>query len=132
MKSVNRVHLLGNATHDSKQKILPTGRPVCTFGLATNRAWKDASGKRCTAAEFHNLVAWGPLAEFCGKQVRKGKPLYVEGYLKTHNWEPTDGGAKQYRTEVVIENLVLLSPKTDAEAPKHNEADVPAEVAAAA
>jgi single-strand DNA-binding protein len=112
MKSVNNVQLLGNVTRDPELKSITTGQSVCTFGLATNRVWKDAKGEKQSLPEFHNLVAWGGLAEFAAQSVRKGKPLFIEGYLKTHSWEST-AGTKQYRTEIIIDNLVLLSPRSD-------------------
>ena len=114
MKSVNRVTLLGHTTHDPELKAIATGKSVCTVGLATNRLWKDNKGEWQNLPEFHNLVAWGKLAEFLGNQVRKGKPLYVEGYLKTRSWESEKNG-KQFRTEVVIDNAVLLGQKTTQE-----------------
>jgi single-strand DNA-binding protein len=110
MKSVNRVTLLGNVTRDPELKNTVNGQSVCTFGMATNRVWKDQSGEKQSLAEYHNLVAWGGLAEFCGQSVHKGKPLYVEGYLKTRSWDGPEG-SKIFRTEVVIENLVLLAPR---------------------
>lgn len=110
MKSVNRVTLLGNVTRDPELKATTTGQSVCTFGLATNRVWKDQSGEKQSLAEYHNLVAWGGLAEFCAQNVRKGKPLYIEGYLKTRSWDGPEG-SKIFRTEIVIENLVLLGPR---------------------
>ena len=109
MKSVNKVTLLGNATNDPELKTIPGGQAVCTFGLATNRVWKDPKGEKQEAVEFHNLVAWRGLAEMCGKYVKKGKPLYIEGHLKTGTWEKD--GSKHSRTEVIVENLVLLNSK---------------------
>jgi single-strand DNA-binding protein len=113
MKSVNRVTLLGNVTRDPEVKNTANGQAVCTFGLATNRVWKDATGEKQSLAEYHNLVAWGGLAEFCGQNVRKGKPLYVEGYLKTRSWDGPEG-TKIFRTEIVVENIVLLGPRDSA------------------
>jgi single-strand DNA-binding protein len=110
MKSVNRVTLLGNVTRDPELKSTANGQAVCTFGVATNRVWKDASGQKQSLPEYHNIVAWGGLAEFCGQNVRKGKPLYVEGYLKTRSWDGPEG-SKIFRTEIVVENLVLLGPR---------------------
>jgi len=110
MKSVNKVILLGNVTRDPELKATSTGQSVATFGLATNRVWKDHAGEKQSLAEYHNLVAWGGLAEFCATSVRKGKPLYVEGYLKTRSWDGPEG-SKIFRTEIVIENLVLLGPR---------------------
>ena len=114
MKSVNKVILLGNVTRDPELKSTANGQSVATFGLATNRVWKDQSGEKQSLAEYHNLVAWGGLAEFCGQNVRKGKPLYIEGYLKTRSWDNPEG-AKIFRTEIVIENLVLLGPRDGTE-----------------
>jgi len=110
MKSVNKVILLGNVTRDPELKTTQTGQSVCTFGLATNRVWKDASGEKQSLPEYHNLVCWGGLAEFCGQNVKKGKPLYAEGYLKTRSWDSPEG-AKIFRTEVVLENVVLLGSR---------------------
>jgi len=110
MKSVNRVILLGNATRDPELKSTTGGQSVCTFGIATNRVWRDAQGEKQSLPEYHNLVAWGGLAEFCAQNVRKGKPVYIEGYLKTRSWD-TPQGIKIFRTEVVAENLILLGPR---------------------
>lgn len=136
MKSVNRVMLLGNVTRDPEVKSTTGGQSVATFGLATNRVWRDSEGEKKSLPEYHNLVAWGGLAEFAGQYVRKGKPLYVEGYLKTRSWDGGEG-TKIFRTEVVVENIILLGPREGAEeesaageeAP-HGEAPAPAEDAA--
>lgn len=133
MKSVNTVTLLGNVTRDPELKATAAGQSVCTFGLATNRVWKDPQGQKQSLAEFHNLVAWGGLAEFCHQHVRKGKPLYVEGYLKTRSWE-TDAGVKSFRTEIVVNNVILLGPRPEGDAAEHVEelpiaAEMPADAA---
>ncbi|MBI3331334.1 single-stranded DNA-binding protein [Candidatus Peregrinibacteria bacterium] len=113
MKSVNTVTLLGNVTHNPEVKSTPEGRAVCTFGVATNRFWKDAKGAKKSQAEFHNLVAFGKLGDVCGKYLKKGKPVYVQGHLKTDAWEKPEG-TKHRRTEIVVENLVLLGAKKGA------------------
>ena len=123
MKSVNRVTLLGNVTRDPELKSTANGQSVATFGLATNRVWKDQSGEKQSLAEYHNLVAWGGLADFCAQSVRKGKPLYIEGYLKTRSWEGPEN-SKIFRTEIVVENLVLLGPRDEMNGEMH--ADIPA------
>lgn len=131
MKSVNKVILIGNVTRDPEVKSTQTGQSVCTFGLATNRVWKDQNGQRQSLPEFHNLVAWGGLAEFCGQSVKKGKPLYIEGYLKTRSWENPETKSKSYRTEIVIDNMVLLSPRENvAEDPVDMAMDIPVEAMA--
>ncbi len=131
MKSVNKVILLGNVTRDPELKSTTNGQAVCTFGLATNRVWKDSTGDKQSLPEYHNLVAWGGLAEFCAENVKKGKPLYIEGYLKTRSWDSPEG-TKIFRTEVVLENIVLLGPKGELESPAEEviEEAVPEEVVA--
>ena len=115
MKSVNKVILLGNITRDPECKTTANGQSVCTFGLATNRVWKDANGQKQSLPEYHNLVCWGGLAEFCKQNVHKGKPVYIEGYLKTRSWDAAPGsapeGTKIFRTEIVVDNLVLLGAR---------------------
>lgn len=114
MKSVNHVSLLGNVTRDPELKAIANGQSVATFGLATNRVWRDSKGEKQSLPEFHNIVVWGSLAEFCAQYIKKGKPLYVEGYLKTRQWEAD--GVKHFRTEVVVDNVVLLGSRDASEA----------------
>lgn len=124
MKSVNRVSLLGNVTRDPELKAVANGQSVATFGLATNRVWRDQTGEKQSLAEFHNLVVWGSLAEFCNQYVKKGKPLFVEGYLKTRTWENAEG-VKMHRTEIVLDNVVLLGARDASEAhADHDDAKV--------
>jgi single-strand DNA-binding protein len=110
MKSVNKVILIGNVTRDAEVKAVSGDKSVCSFGMATNRVWKDSNGDKQSLPEYHNVVCWGGLADFAGQYVKKGKPLYVEGYLKTHAWESPEGVRKD-RTDVVMENIVLLGTK---------------------
>ena len=114
MQSVNKIILLGNITRDPEVKTTEGKHTLCTFGLATNRYWTDASGQKQSNAEFHNIVCWGRLAEFAGKNLKKGKPVFVEGHLKTQSWENPETQVKMFKTEVVVERMSLLGPK-DAE-----------------
>ncbi|MBI5369942.1 single-stranded DNA-binding protein [Candidatus Uhrbacteria bacterium] len=107
MYSLNRATILGNLTRDPEVRQTPNGQSVCTFGVATNRTWNDAAGNKQEASEFHNVVAWGKLAEICGQYLAKGRKVYVEGRLQTRDWEGQDG-IKRYRTEIVTENLIIL------------------------
>jgi single-strand DNA-binding protein len=107
MYSLNRATLIGNLTRDPEVRQTPSGQSVCSFGLATNRSWTDNTGKRQEQVEFHSLVAWGKLAEICGQYLVKGRKVYVEGRLQTREWEGQDG-AKRTRTEIVIENMIIL------------------------
>lgn len=113
MKSVNKVILIGNVTRDGELKEITRGKSVCSFGMATNRVWKDAEGNKQFLPEYHSVVCWGGLADFAGQYVKKGKTLYIEGYLKTQIWE-TPEGIRKDRTEVVMENIVLLGNKDSA------------------
>lgn len=110
MYSLNKIHLIGNVTRDPEVRQVPSGQMVCTIGVATNRSWKDQSGNKQEAAEFHNVVCWGRLAEIAGQYLRKGHKVYFEGRLQTRSWE-NDQGVKQYRTEIVAENMIILTPR---------------------
>ncbi|MFH1443787.1 MAG: single-stranded DNA-binding protein [Candidatus Peregrinibacteria bacterium] len=108
MFNVNRVTLLGNVTHDPELRATKVGHSVSTIGFATNRAWRNDEGALQREPEFHRLVCFGTLADFTEKSVKKGAPLYVEGRLHTSRYEDKKG-AKQSRTEVIVDRLVLLS-----------------------
>lgn len=106
--SLNRAMLIGNLTRDPELRQTPNGQAVCSFGIATNRTWKDASGEKQEQVEYHNIVAWGKLAEICSQYLTKGKKVYIDGRLQTRDWEGQDG-VKRYRTEIVAENMIMLS-----------------------
>jgi len=110
MYSLNRATLIGNLTREPETRQTPAGQTVCSFSIATNRAWTGNDGQKQDATEFHNIVAWGKLAEICGQYLNKGKKIYVEGRLQTRDWEGQDG-VKRYRTEIVAENLIMLDGK---------------------
>lgn len=107
MYSLNRANIIGNLTRDPELKQVASGQSVCTFGVATNRAWTNNAGEKQEQVEFHNVVAWGKLAEICGQYLNKGRKVYVDGRLQTRDWEGQDG-VKRYRTEIVIENMIIL------------------------
>lgn len=111
MYSLNKVQLIGNVTRDPEVRQIPSGQMVCTIGIATNRTWKDASGNKQDATEFHNIVCWGRLAEIAGQYVKKGTKVYFEGRLQTRSWDDQESGKKAYRTEIVAENMIILTPK---------------------
>ncbi|MEK7665262.1 MAG: single-stranded DNA-binding protein [Patescibacteria group bacterium] len=105
--SLNRAMIIGNVTRDPETRQIPSGQTVCSFGVATNRNWKDQAGNKQEAVEFHNIVAWGKLGEICGQYLAKGRKVYVDGRIQTRDWEGQDG-VKRNRTEIVVENMVLL------------------------
>lgn len=102
--------VIGNLTRDPVLKTTQSGQPVATFGIATNREWITKDGQKHTSTEFHEVVAWAKLAEIAGNYLKKGKLVYIEGYLKTRSWEMEDE-TKRYRTEIVIQDLVILEKK---------------------
>ncbi len=108
MFNVNRVTLLGNVTQDPEVHNAKTGTAVTTIGFATNWRTKDAKGNFISEPEYHRLVSFGALAEFAGKTVKKGTPLYIEGHIHTSHYKTKDG-KDSARTEVIVDKLVLLS-----------------------
>lgn len=102
--------LIGNLTRDPELRYTPTGAAVCTIGLATNRAWTTESGEKKEETEFHRVVAWNKLAELCSQLLTKGRKIYVEGRLRTNNWQTADGQPRS-TTEVVIEDMVILDSR---------------------
>lgn len=106
--SLNKVLLMGNLTRDPELRATPSGAKVCNFSLATNYSMKDASGNRKDIPEFHNIVVWGIQAENCSKYLKKGSGAFIEGRIQTRSWDGQDG-KKQYKTEVVAENVRFMS-----------------------
>jgi single-strand DNA-binding protein len=94
MKSVNKVILLGNLTRDPELKQSTSKKPVCIFGLATNRSWPIKPGETQHATEFHRIVAFDKLAETCHQYLSKGRKLYLEGRLQSHTYTGQDGVEK--------------------------------------
>lgn len=111
--NLNKVLLIGNLTRDPENRTTPNGQTVSSFGLATNRVWRDQqSGEKKTAVEYHNLVAWAKLADLCGQYLHKGSRIYLEGRLQTRSWDDPSG-VKKYRTEIVMENMIMLDRRED-------------------
>lgn len=100
---LNKVLLYGNLTRDPEIRALPSGQQVASFSLATNRTYKNKDGQKQDAVEYHNVVAFGRLADLIGQYMKKGRPIYVEGRIQTRSWEKD--GEKKYRTEIVVENF---------------------------
>lgn len=114
MRSVNKVILIGNLTREPELKTTTNGQSIVTFGLATNRQWTTSSGEKRNSAEFHECVAWAKLAEICSQYLKKGMLVYVEGYLKTRSWD-TEDGTRRFRTEVVLQDMIILEKRGDRE-----------------
>lgn len=108
--SLNRVQLIGNLTRDPEVRNTSGGRAVVNYSVATSRKWTDAAGQAKDQTEFHNIVVFGKLAEICAQYLRKGSKVYVDGRLQTSSWEGEDG-VKRYRTEIILENMIMLDKK---------------------
>ncbi len=109
---LNKVMLIGRLTADPESRTTPQGQIVANFSIATNRVWKDQQGTQQDRTEFHNIVAWRKLAEICAQYLKKGRQIYIEGHLQTRSWDGQDG-KKNYRTEVVADNMIMLGSKND-------------------
>lgn len=111
MASVNKVILIGNLGKDPEVRYAPSGSAMCNITLATSRQWKDkTSGEKQEETEWHRVVFYDRLAEIAGEFLKKGRPVYVEGRLKTRKWQDKDGVDK-YTTEIVAEQMQLLGSR---------------------
>ena len=106
MMNLNKAIIIGNVTQDLEDRNTPTGQSVTSFSVATNRIWNDKQGQKQTQAEFHNVVAWGRLAEICGQYLNKGGLVMIEGRIQTRNWDDQQG-VKHWKTEIIAENIQL-------------------------
>jgi single-strand DNA-binding protein len=112
-RSVNKVILLGNVGKDPEIRSTAGGTMVATFGLATSDRQKDAQGNWQDHTEWHNLVAFTRTAEIIRDYVKKGSKIYVEGTLRTSNWEDKQSGQKRYKTEIIVNELILLTGREE-------------------
>jgi len=102
---INKVFLYGNLTRDPELKALPSGSQVASFGIATNRTYKDKDGNKQEQTEFHNITMFGRQAEVATQYLKKGRPVFIEGRLQTRSWDDKDSGKKMYRTEIIVDNF---------------------------
>ncbi len=108
MASINKVIIIGNLGRDPEVRYTPNGAAVCNVSVATTRNWKDKnSGEKIEETEWHRVVFYDRLAEIAGEYLKKGRPVYVEGRLKTRKWQDKDG-KDNYTTEIVADNMQLL------------------------
>jgi len=101
---LNKALIAGNLTRDPELRSLPSGQKVASFSVATNRFWKDQSGQRQQATDYHNIVVFGPQGENASKYLGKGSQVLIEGRIQTRSWEGQDG-KKNYRTEIVADRV---------------------------
>lgn len=124
---VNKVQLIGRLGKDPEVRATQENVAFARFSLATDTHWTDRNGEKQSRAEWHNVLAWGRLAEICGEYLRKGRLVFVEGRLQTRSWED-EAGQRHSRTEVVIHDLKILEPKQPVEAPQPPAENAAAEI----
>jgi single-strand DNA-binding protein len=112
-RSVNKVTLLGNVGKDPEIRSTPSGTMVASLTLATSDNQKDAQGNWQERTEWHNLKAFNRTAEIVRDYVKKGSKLYIEGKITTNSWEDKETKQKRYRTEILVNELVLLSSREE-------------------
>jgi single-strand DNA-binding protein len=102
---LNKAIIIGNLTRDPELKALPSGMNVTQLSVATNRVWKDKSGAKQEASDFHNIVVFGRQAETSAQYLKKGQQVMIEGRIQTRSWDDKQSGEKKYRTEIVAESV---------------------------
>lgn len=112
MASVNKVILIGNLGKDPEVRHLEGGVAVARFPMATSESFKDKSGQKQERTEWHNIVVWRGLAEVAEKYLKKGNSVYIEGRLRTNNYQDKDG-IQRYSTEIVADNMTMLGGRSD-------------------
>jgi len=134
MAGVNRVTLLGYLGRDPEIRYTPSGTAVASFSIATTETWKNRDGEKQEHTEWHQIVAWSRLAEICSEYLAKGSQVYIEGRIRTNEWEDTDGN-KRSKKEVIASTVQFLSRSesartepnaaTTASEPSGTESDIP-------
>lgn len=118
-RSWNRIELIGNLTRDPELRFIPSGTAVASFGLATNRTYMS-DGERKEDVDFHKIVAWGKLADLCNQLLKKGAKVFISGRLQYREWQGQDG-VKRRDAEIVLEDMVLITPKSSTSSVEHAE-----------
>jgi len=122
MRGINKVILVGNLGKDPEVHILEGNICVAKFPVATTETYKDRNGKLISQTEWHNIVVWRGLAELAEKYLRKSSLVYIEGKLKTRNWQDKDGQRKVL-TEIIGDSLIMLDKR--GEEKELDDIDVP-------
>ena len=119
MTDFNQAVILGNLTRDPEFRYTPNGQAVASFSVATNRRWTTSEGNQQEDTQFHNVVAWGKLAEICNQILYKGRKALIVGRIQTRNWEGQDG-VKRYTTEIIADHISALGTPKEGAAPATN------------
>jgi len=111
MASVNKVILIGNLGRDPETRYTADGAAITNISLATTRRYKDSSGQQQEETEWHRVAFFGRLAEIAGEYLRKGRPVYVEGRIRTRKYQDKETGQDRYSTEIVGESMQMLGSR---------------------
>jgi single-strand DNA-binding protein len=131
MASVNKVIIVGNLGRDPEVRYTASGAAICNVSIATTRNWKDKNtGEKMEETEWHRVVFYDRLAEIAGEYLKKGRPVYVEGRLKTRKWQDKEG-KDNYTTEIIAQEMQLLGSREGMGAPAGEEGGYTRERAAA-
>lgn len=120
--SVNKAIILGHLGQDPEVKFLPNGNPVAAFSVATTEKWTDKNGQKQEDTQWHNIVVYGKMAENCGKYLKKGSKVFVEGKIQHRSYEGKDG-QKKYVTDIVSQTIQFLDTKGSGEGRPPHPAD---------
>jgi len=120
--NINKVQIVGRVTQQPEARKLPSDATVVNFSVATNRTWKT-DGVEQSETEFHNITAFGKVADVIAQYVVKGQEIYVEGRLKTRSWEDKDTGQKRYKTDIILEQFQFGAKPKGAEQAAQEQAD---------
>ena len=112
--SLNRAMLIGYVGHDLEElRYLPSGQPLASFSVATDESFTDKSGAKQERVDWHRVVVYGKLALICKEYLVKGRHVYVEGRLRTREYEARDNGGKRYRTEIIAQRVQFLGARPE-------------------
>jgi len=123
MASINKVILIGNLGRDPEVRYTPSGTAVANFSIATTENWTNKDGEKESHTEWHRIVAWGRLGEICGEYLAKGRQVYIEGRIRTNEWEDPEGNKRQTK-EIVATTMQMLGSRAQAE-PSSDESPSP-------
>jgi single-strand DNA-binding protein len=124
MSGVNKVILVGNLGANPELRYTQGQQAVANLRIATTEKWTDKSGQKQEATEWHRVVVWGRQAEICGQYLTKGRQVYVEGRIRTRQWQDQQG-QKRYTTEIVAQNVQMLGGRAGERTEGAMEATVP-------
>jgi single-strand DNA-binding protein len=124
--SVNKVILIGNLGQDPESRFTPQGTAVTTFSIATNESWKSQNGDIKEHTEWHRIEMFGKRAETANEYMRKGNTVYIEGRLKTDEWEDKETGQKRRATKIQCDNFTMLGRRGDNQSQGGGQSSAPA------